>query len=122
MLNEVTLALIAPLEQMGYTLPADKLPDGSLGKVFSRYLREKGVDVDSFPKYPHEFEDGRTVDVRAYPNSFIAELRKFFVEEWMLHKSKKYFAERDPKAIPFLEKMLALPNLQEAMGYIEAPN
>lgn len=120
MLNEVTLALIGPIEQLGYTIADARVPDISLGRTFSKYLRDSGYPVDTYPKYPHEYEDGRCVDARAYPNELIGELRKFFVEDWMRNKSKKYFKERDPKALPYLEQMLALPNLREAMGYIEA--
>ncbi|MCL2216665.1 MAG: KilA-N domain-containing protein, partial [Defluviitaleaceae bacterium] len=39
MLNEVTLHLIGPLEQLGYTVSSSQLPDGSLGKTFSKHLR-----------------------------------------------------------------------------------
>lgn len=78
-LNEVTLALIAPLEQMGYTLPQSMVPDISLGRMFSGWLRENGYDPDNMPRYNHHYEDGRIVDARAYcygihhtPNSLSA--------------------------------------------------
>ena len=67
----------------------------------------------------HKFEDGRVVDARAYPNELIGELRRFFTEEWLRTKSEKYFAERDPQALPYLRTFLSLPNYREAMGYIE---
>lgn len=119
MLNEVTLALIGPLEQMGYTLPANMIPDGSLGRVFSDYLRKRSYPVDSYPKYIHLFEDGRKIPARAYPNELIGELRKYFVESWLKDKSQKYFQQRDPNALPYLNKFLTLPNYREVMGYIE---
>lgn len=119
MLNEVTLSLIGPLEQLGYTVASNMIPDISLGRTFSKYLRGLGHPVDDYPKYPHEFEDGRVVDARAYPNELIGELRKFFVEEWLKDKSTKYFSERDPKALPYLHSFLSLPNYREVMGYIE---
>ena len=67
----------------------------------------------------HKFEDGRMVEARAYPNELIGELRRFFVEDWMRNKSQKYFSERDPQALPYLQKFLTLPNYREVMGYIE---
>lgn len=121
MLNEVTLSLIGPLEQLGYTVSSSMIPDISLGRTFSKYLRELGHPVDSYPTYPHHFEDGRVVAARAYPNNLIGELRSFFVEEWLKTKSKKYFQERDPQALPYLERFLSLPNYKEVMGYIEVP-
>lgn len=119
MLNEVTLSLIGPLEQLGYTVSSGMIPDISLGRTFSKYLRSVGHPVDSYPTYPHKFEDGRVVNARAYPNALIGELRRFFVEEWLRNKSQTYFAERDPQALPYLNKFLTLPNYREVMGYIE---
>jgi hypothetical protein len=119
MLNEVTLHLIGSLENMGYTLPSNRIPDGSLGKMFSRYLRDESFPVDEYPKYPHHFEDGRIVYPRAYPDELLGKLRKFFVEVWLKERARDYFAERDPKALPYLDELLALPNYREAMGYIE---
>lgn len=119
MLNEVTLSLIGPLEQLGYTVSSSMIPDISLGKTFSKHLRSLGYPVDDYPKYPHHFEDGRVVDARAYPNELIGELRRYFIEEWMRTKSQKYFADRDPQALPYLNKFLSLPNYREVMGYIE---
>lgn len=119
MLNEVTLSLIGPLEQMGYTVSSDMIPDISLGKTFSSHLRKLGYPVDTYPTYPHQFENGKVVMARAYPNELIGELRRFFVEEWLRSRSDKYFAERDPKALPYLHKFLTLPNYREVMGYIE---
>ena len=119
MLNEVTLSLIGPLEQLGYTVSSSMIPDISLGQTFSKHLRDLGYPVDTYPKYPHKFEDGRVVEARAYPNELIGELRRFFTEEWMRTKSRKYFEERDPQALPYLERFLSLPNYREVMGYIE---
>lgn len=119
MLNEVTLSLIGPLEQLGYTVSSSMIPDISLGRTFSSHLRKLGYPVDTYPTYPHKFEDGRVVQARAYPNALIGELRRFFTEEWLCTKSEKYFAERDPQALPYLKTFLSLPNYREVMGYIE---
>ncbi|MDF2510478.1 MAG: KilA-N protein [Herbinix sp.] len=119
MLNEVTLSLIGPLEALGYTVASGLVPDISLGKTFSKHLRDLGYPVDSYPKYPHKYEDGRIVNARAYPNVLIGELRRFFVEEWLRERSHAYFAERDPLALPYLNQFLSLPNYREVMGYVE---
>jgi hypothetical protein len=119
MLNEVTLHLIGPLEQLGYTVSSKQIPDISLGKTFSKFLREKGYDVNNFPQYPHSYEDGRVVNVRAYPDELLGVLKKFFVETWLRDKSYNYFAERDKNALPYLQQLLSLPNYREVMGYIE---
>lgn len=119
MLNEVTLNLIGPLEQLGYTVSSSQLPDGSLGKMFSQYLRGIGNPVDEYPKYPHSYEDGRVFYVRAYPNDLLGTLREYFVEVWLKERAYNYFAERDPKALPYLQEFLMLPNLREVMGYVE---
>ena len=119
MLNEVTLHLIGPLEQLGYIVSSSQIPDISLGKTFSKFLREKGYDVDSFPKYHHYYEDGRVVEARAYPDELLGVLKKFFVETWLKDKSYNYFYERDKNALPYLEKLLSLPNYREIMGYVD---
>lgn len=121
MLNEMTIALIAPLENMGYELPENMIPDISEGKMFCRWLREeKGVDTDSMPTYRHHYEDGRTVTAKAYPNELLADFRKHFLEVWLFKRSVGYFAERDAKAVPHLQKLLALPNYREIAGFIES--
>lgn len=119
MLNEVTLHLIGPLEQLGYTVSSSQVPDGSLGRMFSKYLRDKGYPIDSYPTYIHSYEDGRNIDgVRAYPNELLADIRKFFVEVWLKERARDYFADRDPNALPYLNQFLALPNYREVMGYV----
>lgn len=118
-LNEVTLALIAPLEQMGYTLPQSMVPDISLGRMFSGWLRENGYDPDNMPRYNHHYEDGRIVDARAYPKSLRQKFENYFVTEWMHKKALGYFKPRDPEALPYIENLLALPNYSDIAGYIE---
>ena len=55
--------------------------------------------------------------IRAYPNEVLGFVQKFFVETWLKNRSRDYFTERDPRALPYLNKFLALPNYREAMGY-----
>ena len=119
MLNEMTLALIAPLEHMGYQLPDHLVPDISEGRMFSGWLRDNGHDPDGMPTYPHGYEDGRTVPARAYPNIVLHHFRRHFVEVWMPTRAIAYFGERDPKAVPYVEQLLALPNYRDIAGFIE---
>ena len=118
-LNEMTIALIGPLEQIGYTLPNTMIPDISEGRMFSGWLRKNGFDPDNMPSYYHTYEDGRRVQARAYPNSVLAEFRQHFVEIWMATRAITYFGERDTKAVPYIENLLALPNYRDIAGFIE---
>jgi hypothetical protein len=59
------------------------------------------------PNYVHEFEDGRqAVLARAYPNELLPDFRKHFSEVWLRYRARKYFSERDPKALEYLPKLL----------------
>jgi hypothetical protein len=122
MLNEMTIGLIAPLEQMGYTLPDRMLPDISEGKMFSGWLRKNGHDPESMPSYRHTYEDGRVVPARAYPNRVLEPFRSHFGSIWMPQRAISYFGERDPSAVPHIENLLALPNYRDIIGLIEGPN
>ena len=55
MLNELYLNLVAPLEEAGVVLPEKLMPDISMGKLFSNWLRQHGIDPTEFPSYDHEF-------------------------------------------------------------------
>lgn len=110
MLNELIFGLIAPLESEGYTLPENMVPDISQGRMFSKWIRDhKGVEPSSFPSYRHTYVDGRVVDARLYPNEYLADFRAHFNTVWLPQKASSYFAERDPKALAYLPKLLAGP-------------
>ncbi|OVZ79554.1 KilA-N domain-containing protein [Yersinia kristensenii] len=108
MLNEITMHLVAPLEQKGYTLPENLLPDGSAGQLFCRWLRNnRGVDTSSFDTYTHEFIDGRSVrGVKLYPIEYYEDFRRFFQEEWIENRARKYFQDRDTSALSHLQHLL----------------
>lgn len=107
-LNEITYNLVAPLESEGYVLPENIVPDISEGRMFSAWLKKKGMDLSQFPTYKHEYPDGRIFDARLYPNELLAEFRKHFNEIWLPDRAHKYFQEKDPTALPHLKKVLAL--------------
>lgn len=114
-LTEMTLALIAPMESVGYKLPEALWPDISQGKMFARYLREElDVETDNMPTYRHEFEGGRApVWPKAYPNQFLPYFRDHFAEVWLPKRAPAYFEEKDKSALPFLKKVLLLPAMAE---------
>ena len=110
MLNEMALALIGPMEESGYSLPDNMLPDISEGRMFCKWLRDvKGIDTDALPTYRHEFEDGRVVRPKLYPNEVLPDFRAHFHTVWLPTKSVAYFSGKDRKALPHLERLLALP-------------
>jgi len=111
MLNEMIFALIAPLEDAGYTVPETMVPDISEGKMFCKWLRdEKKIDTDSLPTYEHRYQDGRICYPKLYPNAVLADFRKHFHEVWLPKKAVSYFTEKDKKALQFLSKLLPAPN------------
>ena len=83
--NEIVYSLIAPLEEMGYTLPDKLVPDISEGKVFCNWLRkERNIDPSTFPTYTHEYGDGRKIpNVKLYPNELLPDFREHFNNEWL---------------------------------------
>lgn len=101
-LVEMTQMLIAPMEEAGYTLPERMLPDISSGRIFCQWLRDRGIDPDTFPSYHHIYEDGRVVSARAYPDELLAAFRKHLKEVWIPSKAVTYFRQRDPNAVQFL--------------------
>lgn len=108
-LQEMALTLIGPLEANGYTLPEHLVPDISQGKMFCKFLRDNGfADTKALPTYEHEFLDGRVVSANLYPVELLGEFRKFISSTWMRTRSIEYFKDRDPAALPYLDKVLAL--------------
>lgn len=112
-MNEITFLLIAPMEKFGYRVSGKMVPDISLGKTFAKYLKDNGYPMETYPKYMHVYEDGREFESYAYPNKLLEEIRKFYFEDWLKNRSHKYFAERDKDALPYLEKILTLPNYRQ---------
>jgi len=90
------------MEEAGYTLPERMLPDISQGRMFSKFLRDMGVDVDTMPYYHHHYEDGRIFPARAYPERYLAEFRAHLRDKWIPEKAISYFRQRDPQALQYL--------------------
>ncbi|MDE9479676.1 KilA-N domain-containing protein [Xenorhabdus bovienii] len=108
MLDQMTLKLLAPLESRGYLLPDRLMPDISLGRMFSAFLRSQGYVPESFPTYTHEFDDGRrqAVAARLYPNELMTSFN-LEVHNWIRDRSLSYFGQRDSEALPHLENIIA---------------
>ena len=111
MLNEIYLNLFAPLEDAGVIPPDKMMPDISAGRMFSDFLRRKGIDPSKFSTYQHEFADESRmpVEARLYPIDLLPEFRRYFNEVWLPERAEKYFETRFPRALPFLPRLLALP-------------
>ncbi|PPT93471.1 DNA-binding protein [Xanthomonas arboricola pv. arracaciae] len=82
-LNEMVLGLIAPMEALGYTLPDHLVPDISEGRMFAKWMRDRGVDTNALPTYKHRYADGRVVDAKLYPIGYLHEFRMHFHEVWL---------------------------------------
>ncbi|HIC2037448.1 MULTISPECIES: KilA-N domain-containing protein [Enterobacterales] len=107
MLNELTLNLIAPLEQAGYTLPQEMVPDISEGRIFCKWLREiRGIEPNSFPTYEHEYPDGRRVEAKLYPIELYEDFKRHFNEVWLPSHATRYFGQRDQQALQFIKTLL----------------
>lgn len=119
MLDEMTLRLMAPLEDKGYILPTSLMPDISMGRMFSQWCRDNGYDPTLFPTYEHVFDDGQRgpVQARLYPNALITEFREYFNNKWLKERAIAYFQERDAAAVPHLAKVIAeLPAPNARLG------
>ena len=123
MLNEIYLNLIAPLEDYGIVLPDKMMPDASTGRMFSGFLRRKGIAPEQFPNYQHEFVDSLrpVVYARLYPNEYLPDFRRYFHEEWLPVRADKYFQERFPEAVPYLPVIHQLPPGVVVSGSLNPP-
>ena len=112
MLNEIYLNLFAPLEEEGIIPPDKMMPDISTGRMFSDFLRSIGIDPAQFDTYEHEFADDsrRPVMARLYPLKYLPDFRRYFHETWLPERAEKYFADRFPKALPYLSRIKQLPS------------
>jgi hypothetical protein len=109
-LQELTIRMIGPLEMHGYDLPANMLPDGSVGKLFCKWLRDaRQLDPKSFPSYDHKYEDGRVVPARLYPLSLLPDFVAYLHEDWLPNRAPTYFEERDETALDYLPKLIQGP-------------
>lgn len=108
MLDQMTIKLLGALESKGYVIPDNLMPDIALGGMFSKWLRSNEYDPDSFPRYIHEFDDGRrpNVSVRLYPNELMTDFNHQ-LELWILDgRALTYFSKKDSNSIAPLKSVL----------------
>lgn len=114
-LQEMTNALVAPMEAQGYRMPENMMPDISHGKMLCKHLRDKhGLDTDALYTYVHKFPDGREVNAKLYPVQYLGEFRVLLAEIWMSQKAAAYFKSRDPEALAALDRILLIGNSSPA--------
>ena len=93
------------------------VPDISSGQLFCRWLRDvKNVRTDDLPTFLNQYPDGRIVKSKLYPESVLIDFRIYFRDDWMPNRSRPYFAGRCPEALPYLDKILALPPSSQPVG------
>ena len=119
MLQMLAIHLIGPLEDQGYHLPEYMLPDVSEGRMFCHWLRQRGVEPNEFPTYPHKFEDGRVVQARLYPVELWADLVHHFHDVWLPRQAMNYFQKRDPKALPYFPKLLVASGVASQASFFD---
>jgi len=109
MLDQMTLKLLAPLEDRGYTIPPRLMPDISMGKMFSAWCRKHGFEPDTFPTYDHEFlpSDKRpVVKARLYPNELITAFN-LELENWIRDGRAIRYFKKDGNAIQSIQAIAA---------------
>lgn len=109
-LQETGLNLFGPLHNIGFEIPDGWVPDISVGLCFCKWLRnEKKVDPDAFPTYIHSYHDHRkSAPAKLYPDELLADFRRWFRSIWLPQNGVKYFKQKDPGSLVFLDKLPAL--------------
>ena len=111
-INELAYRLWGRLEMVGHTMAdrapngAQLRPDGSVGKLFAKWLDENrpGVCKD-YSYYSHKTDEWEG-DVRMYPRALRETFLEFVDDVWIPEYSERYFNTRDPAALPHLPKLL----------------
>jgi hypothetical protein len=108
-LQETGLNLFGPLHNLGFDIPADWVPDISVGRTFCSWLRSaRQLDTDALPTYRHVYSDGREVDAKLFPDTLLADFRFWFRTVWLPVHGAKYFGSKDPQSLAFLDRHPAL--------------
>jgi phage regulator Rha-like protein len=86
----------------------EALPDGSIGKRWCTYLRERGFDMRLVKKYPHRYPDQRGIQhANIYPNAWLGEFWTWFHGVYLKEHYPVYLQTHrrqlpDPKHLTFL--------------------
>lgn len=119
-LQETGLRLYGPLHHLGFDIPEGWVPDISVGLCFCKWLRkERGIDTNALPTYIHEYQDHRKpAAAKLYPDTLLADFRRWFWEVWIPVNGVPYFKGKDPNCLVYLDKIpaLASPIKKAAIG------
>jgi hypothetical protein len=103
------LDLVSDLEAIGYILPANAIPDISVGKCWANYLKAENIPHDSVP-YNHTYPDDVRGDktCRAYPETLLPLFRQWFRSTYKPVKLPDYIERRHREILPGVVKLLGL--------------
>lgn len=122
-INELSVRLHGRLELMGHLLAdygedgKEIRPDVSVGGLFAKWLKKEHPEQDGKHKlYPHTFPYSKQKPVfcRQYPNELLSLFIHYVEIIWIPKYAAKYLESRDPKALPFLPKLLPPPEAGSA--------
>jgi hypothetical protein len=84
-------------------------PDNSVGRLFSDWLRDRHpAKCGSISYYVHKTAEWEG-DARQYPFAILPLYIEFVDTVWIPEHAERYFATRDPAALPYLPKLLPSP-------------
>lgn len=76
-------------------LTEESTPDISVGQLWAKYARSKGMDMSLAKKYNHHYPPGDKRGVQQafiYPNAWYGEFRDWFQKQYLKVEFKKYLA------------------------------
>lgn len=112
-ISELAIRLHGRLEMAGHIM-ADKAPDGkeirpdgSVGKLFMKYLREKHPkEAASVSKYLHTTPEWEG-EANQFPWAVLPLFIEFVETDWLPNHAERYFKTRDTAALAYLPKVIA---------------
>jgi hypothetical protein len=111
-ISELAILVWGRMEHEGHIL-ADNAPNGkqnrpdvSVGKLFAAWLDEKHPSVCADYKFYTHTTPETDVEARQYPNSMLPLFREYVETVWWPTRFETYIKTRDPKALPYLQKLL----------------
>lgn len=120
--------LMWQLENLGYIIPdyspvdnSRIVPDISIGRMFSKHMRNKGFAVGAtVRKYPHWYPGWKLpVKANVCPNAWLEEFRAWFDDQWKPNRLVKYLGKKDPSSLPSISKLLGLPETPVQLKLLE---
>lgn len=117
---EMAIRVWGRFEREGYIIADRGLdgkeirPDISAGRTFSDWLKKHHASVaNEFSYYIHKTGQWEG-EAKQYPNGLLHLFIDFLETVWIPHHAERYLRPRDPKAIPFLPKVLASSSMPRA--------